>query len=126
MMGLFTTALAFGAGYTLGRPDGRAQVTRYVRRARELAAKPEAKHLRERGRAAAGHQVAATVRRIDARIRAATAPRSYLTAPTPVPDNATAGFRGTTAVDDPRADLGLGTPSPPHHPGAPGPTPPIP
>jgi hypothetical protein len=39
-MGLVRTALVFGAGYVLGRPEGRRQLT-------ELARRPEVTHLRQ-------------------------------------------------------------------------------
>ena len=74
MIGLFTTALAVGVGYTLGRPEGRAQVQKYVSQIRELTSRPKAKRLRERGWDVAGDQVAAVRRRLDRRNRAADQP----------------------------------------------------
>lgn len=107
-MGLFTTAVAFGAGYTFGRPDGRAQLERYLRRARQFADKPEVRRLRERGWNLAGDRLAAVQRRSAGQSSGAVA------------DPASSG----AAAEDARAAmLGQGTLSPPHHPGAPGPTP---
>jgi hypothetical protein len=138
-MGLLTTALAFGAGYTLGRPGGRAQVQKYLRQVRELASRPEARHLRERGWDVAGGQVAAVRRRLDARNRAAAgrAPEGPPAAVTdvalssfgsviPGPDPASSGFGGTSIEEDSRAALGFPTPAPSERPGTPGPTPPGP
>lgn len=65
-MGLFTTALVFGAGYTLGTPGGREQVTTYLRQARAQARTPQAVRLRERGWDIAADQVRTLTRRADA------------------------------------------------------------
>lgn len=110
-MGLFTTAVAFGAGYTFGRPDGRTQLERYLRQARQFADKPEIKRLRERAWDLAGDQLAAVKRRSGARSSGAvTGPAS-----------------SDAATEDSRtAMLGQGTLPPPHRPGTPGPTPPGP
>jgi hypothetical protein len=46
-MGLIRTALVFGAGYALGRPDTRQKITEA---GRQLAERPEVVQLKERGR----------------------------------------------------------------------------
>lgn len=49
-MGLLTIALAFGAGYVAGRPDGRQRLA-------QLAKRPEVTRLRERGWDVAGERM---------------------------------------------------------------------
>lgn len=66
-MGLITIAAAFGAGYTVGRPDGRAQLRRYLRQAREFANEPAVRRLRERGWDLTVDQLTGAKRRLNAR-----------------------------------------------------------
>lgn len=64
-MGLITAALAFGAGYTLGKPEGREQVRSYLQQAREQARTPEAARLRKRGQEVVADRLRAVTRRAD-------------------------------------------------------------
>lgn len=69
-MGLFTTALAFGAGYTLGKPGGREQAMIYLQQARdqarEQARNPKADRVLDRGRRLVADQLRAAAQRVDA------------------------------------------------------------
>ncbi|GAA4547157.1 hypothetical protein [Pseudonocardia xishanensis] len=66
-MGLIRTALVFGAGYIVGRPDGTALLRKARTRATELVNRPEVKRARERARDVAGDQALALKRRLPAR-----------------------------------------------------------
>jgi hypothetical protein len=59
-MGLIRTALVFGAGYTLGRPDAREYLA-------QLGQRPQVKQLRERGWDRAGEAVAVGRRAVASR-----------------------------------------------------------
>lgn len=84
-MGLLLTAAAFGAGYTLGRPDGRAQLQNFLRQARELADRPGTRRLRESGRDIAGRQLTAARHRITARTSTAPTADGSTGGPAPAP-----------------------------------------
>ncbi len=58
-MNLISHAMAFGLGYTLGRPDGRRALGRLGTRATRLARRPEVVELRERGWDLAAERAAA-------------------------------------------------------------------
>ncbi|MCO1655749.1 hypothetical protein [Pseudonocardia humida] len=60
-MGLASHAIALGIGYVLGHPAGREQARKLPEQARQLAARPEAARLAEKGKAVAG-QAAQTAR----------------------------------------------------------------
>jgi hypothetical protein len=70
-MGLITHALAFGAGYAVGRPDGRQRLVQLKQQATELAGHPQVRRQRERSWDFANGQVLAAKRRMDARSRGA-------------------------------------------------------
>jgi hypothetical protein len=56
-MGLARYALAFGLGFAAGHPTGRAKLQALPAQAKALAGRPEARRLREKGKAAAGQAV---------------------------------------------------------------------
>ncbi|WP_214402656.1 hypothetical protein [Pseudonocardia lacus] len=53
-MGLGSHALALGIGYVLGHPDGRERARKVPDQVRQLAARPEATRLAEKGKSLAG------------------------------------------------------------------------
>lgn len=69
-MGLRRYALAFGLGYTLGRPDGRHRLTALAQQTLELTRRPEVKRLRKRGRDLAVDSVRAARKKLPATSRA--------------------------------------------------------
>jgi len=53
-MGLASHAIALGIGYVLGHPAGREQARKVPEQVRQLAARPEAARLAEKGKSLAG------------------------------------------------------------------------
>ncbi len=122
-MGLFTSALAFGAGYTLGKPVGREQAMSYLQRARDQArsqaSNPRAEQVLDRGRRIVADQLRVVAQRTDAGrgSPASDAPATTSTAP----GSGRGGFGGTTVAEDSDAVmLGMDAPSPSPRPGTPG------
>lgn len=115
-MGLISHGLAFGLGYTIGRPDGRRQLTELGRKAAELTNHPEVKRLRERGWDLAGNTARAARTKLTATSRgkadrerqprseqhAVQAERSAPAVGSATADssNSSAGFSGRTAAED--------------------------
>jgi hypothetical protein len=64
-MGLASHALALGIGYVLGHPQGRARAQKVPGQLRELAARPEAQRLTEKGKAVAGQAVQTAKQRLN-------------------------------------------------------------
>jgi len=56
-MGLARYALAFGLGFAAGHPTGREKLRAVPGQVKALAARPEARQLRDKGKAAAGQAV---------------------------------------------------------------------
>jgi hypothetical protein len=63
-MGLASHAIALGIGYVLGHPDGRERARKVPAQVRQLAARPEAARLTEKGKALAGQAVQTTKQRL--------------------------------------------------------------
>lgn len=136
-MGLVTHAIAFGLGYALATPEGRARLTGLRDQGAELARRPEVKQVRERAWDAVG-EVGLTARnRLAARRAgssgggtgtgdspAAAAPAPVAVVPTPgagavdtsvddtvVGEVGPENIAGTTVAEDTRAVV-LGLPEP--------------
>jgi hypothetical protein len=90
-MGLVTHAIAFGLGYALATPEGRARLTGLRDQGAELARRPEVKQVRERAWDAVGEAGLTARNRLAAPPRQARpAPRRPAPRPRPVPAPATA------------------------------------
>ena len=127
-MGLIKYGVVFGAGYALGRPDGRRRLMQLRGQVAELARHPTAKRLQERAWDLAGDQALAAKNLLDKRSRSTsdtgTEPSdpqpdgpgstSGSAAPTQAPVEPT-GFSGTTVAEDSEAVI-MGRPPLPRPP----------
>lgn len=109
-MGLARYALAFGLGYTLGRPDGRRHLTDLGQQAVELTKRPEVTRLRERGRDLAADSVRAARKKLPAASRAADSDGR------PGGDRVRRSWRRPAAATSPASATGAGSAASPADP----------